>query len=119
MAAVKFKLIFSSSTVGSDKVDFSVEKSVTVQEPFSNISKVSVGTGADSVLLSTSIGDAYLYVKNMDTTNFITLKDNADNSIAKIKPLEFALIPMITTIGAELIADTDTCIAEYAFWSKA
>jgi len=119
MATVKFRLVTSSSTVGPDKLDFAVEKSVSVTEPLLNMAKVSVATGSDTVILGTSNVQSYVYLRNTDATNFVTIKNNADNTLAIIRPGEFALFPLAASAGLELIADTDACICEYGHWAVA
>ena len=119
MATVKFRLVISSSTVGPDKLDFAVEKSVSVTEPLLNMAKVSAATGEDTVILGTGNVQSYVYVRNTDTTNFVTIKNNADNTLAVIRPGEFALFPIAASAGLELLADTAACIVEYGHWAVA
>ncbi len=119
MATVKFRLVTSSSTVGPDKLDFAVEKSVSVTEPLLNMAKVSVATGSDTVILGTSNVQSYVYLRNTDATNFVTIKNNADNTLAIIRPGEFALFPLAASAGLELTADTDACVCEYGHWAVA
>ena len=119
MATVKFRLVTSSSTVGPDKLDFAVEKSVSVTEPLLNMAKVSVATGSDTVILGTSNVQSYVYLRNTDATNFVTIKNNADNTLAVLRPGEFALFPLVASAGLELIADTGACVCEYGHWAVA
>ena len=119
MATVKFRLVTSSSTVGPDKLDFTVEKSVFVTEPLLNMAKVSVATGSDTVILGTGNVQSYVYIRNTDATNFVTIKNNADNTLAIIRPGEFALFPLAASAGLELIADTGACVCEYGHWAVA
>ena len=118
-SSVKFKLSAVSSSVGADKMDFTVEKLVSVTEPLSNMAKVSVATGADSVVLGTSNVQSYVYVRNTDTTNYVTIKNNADNTLAIVRAGEFALFPVAASAGVELRADTAACIVEYGYWAVA
>ena len=119
MATVKFRLVTSSSTVGPDKLDFAVEKSVSVTEPLLNMAKVSVATGSDTVILGTGNVQSYVYIRNTDATNFVTIKNNADNTLAIIRPGEFALFPLAASAVLELIADTGACVCEYGHWAVA
>ena len=121
MATVKFRLGISSSTVGPDKLDFAVEKSVSVTEPLLNMAKVSVATGSDTVILGTGNVQSYVYIRNTDATNFVTIKNGTDagTTLAIIRPGEFALFPLAASSGLELIADTDACVCEYGHWAVA
>ena len=119
MATVKFRLSTTSSTVGPDNLDFTVEKLVTVGEPMNNMSKVSVATGADTVILSTANVQSYLYVRNTDATNFVTIKNTADNTLAVLRAGEFSLFPVAASAGVELRANTAACVVEYGYWAVA
>lgn len=119
MATVKFRLSTTSSTVGPDNLDFTVEKLVTVSEPMSNMSRVSVLTGADTIMLTTANVQSYLYVRNTDATNFVTVKNDAGNTLAILRAGEFSLFPVAAAAGAEVRADTGTCIVEYGYWAVA
>ena len=105
MATVKFRLSTTSSTVGPDNLDFTVEKLVTVSEPMSNMSRVSVLTGADTIMLTTA--------------NVVTVKNDAGNTLAILRAGEFSLFPVAASAGAEVRADTGTCIVEYGYWAVA
>jgi hypothetical protein len=119
MATIKFRLNTTSSTVGPDRLDFIVEKSVSITEPFLNMAKVSVDTGADTVILGTGNVQSYVYLRNTDATNFVTIKNNADNTLSIIRAGEFALFPIAASAGLELLADTAACIVEYGHWAVA
>lgn len=119
MATIKFRLNTTSSTVGPDRLDFTVEKSVSITEPFLNMAKVSVATGADTVILGTGNVQSYVYIRNTDATNFVTIKNNADNTLAIIRAGEFALFPIAAAAGLELLADTGVCLCEYGHWAVA
>jgi len=117
MATVKFRLNVSSSTVGPDKVDYAVEKLVTVTEPLLNMAKVSVATVGDTVILANSNVQSYVYIRNTDATNYVRVKNTADNTLAILRAGEFALFPLAASAGLELIADTGACVCEYGHWA--
>jgi hypothetical protein len=117
MATVKFRLNVSSSTVGPDKVDYAVEKLVSVTEPLLNMAKVSVGAGSDTVILADTNVQSYVYLRNTDTTNSVTVKNTANNTLAILRAGEFALFPLAASAGLELVSSAGTCICEYGHWA--
>ena len=119
MATIKFRLNTISSTVGPDRLDFTVEKSVSITEPFLNMAKASVATGVETVILGTSNVQSYVYIRNTDATNFITIKNAAGNTLSVIRAGEFALFPIAASAGLELLADTGVCVCEYGHWAVA
>jgi hypothetical protein len=119
MATIKFRLSTTSSTVGPDKLDFAVEKSVSVTEPLLNMAKVSVAIKSGTVILGTGNVQSYVYIRNTDATNFVTVTNNAGNTLAIIRAGEFALFPLAASAGLELIADTEACVCEYGHWAVA
>ena len=119
MATVKFRLSTTSSTVGPDNLDFTVEKLVTIGAPMNNLSKASVATGADTVVIANTNVQSYLYVRNTDATNFVTIKNTADNTLAVLRAGEFSLFPVAASAGVELSANTAACVVEYGYWAVA
>ena len=118
-SSVKFKLSAVSSSVGPDKLDFSVEKLVTVTEPLSNMAKVSVATGEDATVLANTNVQSYVYLRNTDATNYVTVKNTADNTLSVLRAGEFAVFPVAATSGVDLRANSAACIVEYGYWAVA
>ena len=108
-----------SSTVGPDKVDFTLAKKISVEAPMQNLSQVIAPVGSTVILLDTKNSESYAFFRNVDAANSIFIKDNAGNVLAMLRAREFALIPIIDSIGIEAEADTGECVLEYAFWAKA
>jgi hypothetical protein len=119
MATLKITLKLDSSTVGNNKLDQTESRQATIAAPYVNPSQVSVATGSDTVLLSTSNVQSYVYIKNTDTANYVTVKDNADNTLAVIKAQDFIFTCIPASIGLEVVADTGACVIEYANWATA
>jgi len=117
MANVKFRLNILSSTTGSDRLDFSVEKALTVTKPYGALARLDVLHTAASVIQETSKPDCMLYVKNLDPTNFIEVSNDAGEIMSKVVPNMFVLIGVPSAAGIKFQADTATCEVEYGFWS--
>ena len=118
MATVKFRLNVSSSTVGPDNLDFTVEKLVTVSEPMNNMSRVTLAAGADTVILSGTHSKAYMYFRNTDSSAKILIKNTADDVLINMLAGQFAVLPINENIGIEAVASAGTPILEYAYWTN-
>ena len=117
MATIKIKVGVESSNVGADKLSFLLSKDITVTQPFQNITQVTADFAAPTVLLGVTNVQSYMFFRNIDSTNFIEIKDNAGNVLSTLRPLEYCLFPVDAAIGVEAQADTAACILEYAYWA--
>tara|TARA_R100001463_G_scaffold20709_1_gene50243 strand:- start:951 stop:1313 length:363 start_codon:yes stop_codon:yes gene_type:complete len=119
MATLTAKLTLSSSNTTSDALNLTVSETVSVGEPSVNLSRVSVATDAATNLRTTSDSSVtYIYLKNMDSTNIITVKTDGAVSFLDLSPGEFAFLPLKGAIGMEVQANTAACILEYGYWTK-
>ena len=117
MANVRFRLNILSSTTVSDRLDFSVEKALTVTKPFGALSRLDVAHTVASTIQGTGNPDCMLYVKNLDPTNFVNVSNDAGEIVSKVVPNMFVLIGVPASAGIKFQADTATCEVEYGFWS--
>jgi hypothetical protein len=119
MATLLTSLQLSSSDATTDTLAIGVSKTLTVNEPITGLSRSSIATGSATNLLTTSdTDDTYVYLKNIDATNFIEGKDDAGNTIIKLSAGEIAFFCVKGAVGFEVQADTGACILEYGLWSK-
>lgn len=121
MATLSPTLTLVSSDASTDALSFTISDSLTTEEPSVNIARASIlHTGATNILTSadnTSI--TYVYLKNLDTSNIITLKTDGAVAFLDLGPGEFAFIPVKGAVGLEAQANTATCKLEYGYWTKA
>jgi hypothetical protein len=117
MSNVRFRLSILSSTTSTDRLDFSVEKALTVTKPFGALSRLDVLHTAATIVYGTTSPDIMLYVKNLDPTNFIEVSNDAGEIVSKVVPNMFVLIGVPASAGIKFQADTATCEVEYGFWS--
>ena len=120
MATLTPTLTLTSTDATADALSLTVTDSLTTAEPAVNMARASIlHTGATNILTAagnTSI--TYVYLKNLDNTNIITVKnDNGDNFL-DLNPGEFAFMPVKGAIGLEAQANTATCKLEYGYWTK-
>tara|TARA_R100000951_G_scaffold12825_4_gene10267 strand:- start:1603 stop:1962 length:360 start_codon:yes stop_codon:yes gene_type:complete len=119
MATLTTKLTLSSTDTLSDPLNLTCSDSLSVTNP-TELSRVSVATDAVTNLRTTSDSSiTYVYLKNMDTTNIIVVKNDAGNNFLDLGPEEFSFFPLKGAIGLEVQADTSACILEYGYWTKA
>ena len=120
MATLNVTLGITSTNATSESLNLGASDTLTVGNPLESTSKATVGTVSVFNILTAAANTniTYVYVKNADTTNIITLKDDAGNSIIDLSAGEFAFFPVKGTIGLEALANTAPCDLEYGFWTK-
>jgi subtilase family serine protease len=120
MATLTPTLTLTSTDASSDSLSVTVTDSLTVGAPSVNVARQSVATSGQFNILTAAdnTGITYVYVKNTDTTNVVTLKDDSANNFLDLSPGEFAFFPVKGGIGLEATANTAACVLEYAFWTK-
>jgi len=120
MATLTAKLTLTSSNATSDTLNLVVDDTLSTTNPQINIARVLVLHTGVTTLLSTAHADhTYLYLKNMDATNLITVSTDAGVAFATLGPEEFMFFPLKGTVGVEMQANVATCELEYGYWSKA
>ena len=119
MATLTSTLQLVSSDVSSDPLSINQTKALTVTNPFVDIARQSVATtGQFNILTTANSSITYVYLKNADATNIITIKDDAGNSHMDLGPGEMAFFPVKGAVGLEATANTASCVLEYGFWTK-
>ena len=119
MATLTPKLILKSNDTSTDKLDFSVENTLTVGPPSVGPSKITITTADDQELVDEAVsGVKYFFAKNHDTTNFVILQTTASVQYARLSPGEFCFFPINDGNGLEARADTASIQLEYAYWKK-
>ena len=114
MATLTSKLTLTSSNATSDTLNITVTDTLSVGEPSVSLSRISIATDAATNLRTTSDSSiTYMYLKNMDATNVITVKTDGAVAFLDLSPGEFAFLPLK---GA--VANTAACILEYGYWTK-
>jgi len=125
MATLTPTLTLTSTDATSDALSITVTRSLTTGNPSINIARASVLHTAPTELLSAAAAvaagdEVYFYVKNMDSTNFVEVKQASGVvTFAKLRAGEFMFLPLKEAIGLEVQAHTATCIVEYAYWRRA
>ena len=120
MATLTPTLTLASTDRASDTLNFTVTKDLSTTSPSVGVSRQSVATSGQFNILTAAAntGISYVYVKNIDSTNIIVLKDDSGNNFLDLSAGEFAFFPVKGGIGLEATADTATCVLEYAYFTK-
>lgn len=105
---LKVRLLLESNTTGTEKVNLSVEKNLTVVEPLITQGR----TSASSLELLTTSGTVMFYVKSVSGT--VEVKFDAVSTLALTAGM-FALFPVADGVPVELHCSDS--VAEYAYWT--
>jgi len=117
--SVKFKLVIQSSSVGTDRLDFLVEENPAVAAPNVNLGTATAPNREPVVILAEKHSASIVYVKNLDATNKIFVKNAEGHVLSEISKGNFALLEIPLGSGLAFEADTADCEVEYGYWSKA
>lgn len=119
MATLTSTLALTSTDATTESLSLSVTDALTTTDPAISIARKSVATTGEFNILTTSDSSiTYVYVKNIDTTNIITLKTDAGVEHMDLGPGEFAFFPVKGAVGLEATANTAACVLEYGYWTK-
>ena len=114
---VEAKLSYTNSTVGITKQEVSVSKlvSITGSAYSGNVFSVPTTAGGTAIPISNLANVRWLYVRNLDTTNFVEIMTaTSGTKFAKLKAGEVLLIPLSANITAPAaIADTAAVKVQY------
>jgi hypothetical protein len=118
----KLTLVGTAAEFGAP-LSLTVSGNHTVEAPFSSPSRKSIGTAAavsiSSDLETSQVVATYVYLKNMDTANVITISTStATETFLTLEPEGFAFFPLKSGVGLKAVATTTACVLEYAYYSK-
>ena len=100
MATLINKLTLTSNDAVSDAINITLSDILTVTDPASDSNTY------------------YVYLKNLDATNFVYVQDAAAATFGKLHPGEFMWFTLAPSEGMELRADTDTVKVQYGLFKK-
>lgn len=120
MATLTPTLTLTSTDASSDALSITVTDTLTIGAPSVGLSRASIlHTAPTNILTTEDLAISYVYLKNLDITNIISVKTDGAVSFLDLSPGEFAFMPVKGAVGLEVQANAATCILEYAYWSKA
>lgn len=120
MATITATLNITSSDATSESLAISQTDAITVTNPVVNTARESVDTvSATTLVASGKAAITYLYLKNTDATNTLTIRTaSASAPYADLSAGEWAFFPVKGTIGCEVIAVGGPVVAEYGYWTQ-
>lgn len=120
MATLTPRLTLTSNSSATDRLNVTVVDTLVITNPSVNIARQSISTSAAFNVLTAADNTSitYVYLKNIDKTNIITVKDDAGNNFLDLSPGEFTFLPVKGGIGLEVQANTASCTLEYGYWTK-
>tara|TARA_R100001510_G_scaffold42310_1_gene38706 strand:+ start:117 stop:485 length:369 start_codon:yes stop_codon:yes gene_type:complete len=121
MATLNTTLSISSSNIASNNLNLSISDVLSVGNPITGISRESVATNADTEIVAASVSSSvYVYIKNIDSANFILLKtqNQGSEAFARLHAQEAILFCLPPSTGLHIVADTSACIVEFATFTK-
>ena len=119
MATLTPTLGLASSDATGDALSLSVTDTLTTTIPAVNTAQISIGTAsATNILTTAQAAHTYVYLKNTDDTNYVSVKTDGGTVFARLRAGEFMYFPLELSIGLELQANTGSCIVEYGYWTS-
>jgi hypothetical protein len=119
MATLTATLALSSANATSESLGLTVTDVLSTTNPAISVARETVATtGQFNILTTANSSITYVYIKNIDDTNIITVKDDAGNNFLDLGPGEFAFLPVKGAVGLEATANVAPCVLEYGFWTK-
>ena len=120
MATLSTKLTLTSSNARLDALNISLSDTLTITDPIEMGKRVvtTAVAGGGPLVPASDSNTYYVYLKNLDDTNFVYVQDAAAATFGKLFPGEFMWFTLAPSEGMELRADTDTIKVEYGLFKK-
>ena len=119
MATLTAKITLTSANATSDALNLSVSGTLTTTNPSINIARASVSHSGVTTFIASSVSEVnYVYLKNIDTTNYIDVRTDGATGMIRLAAGEFAFFPLMGSTGLECQANTAACVLEYAYFTK-
>jgi len=119
MATITATLNITSADATSEALAIAQTDTITITTPLTNTARESVDTVSATVLIpAAKAAITYLYLKNADTTNPLTIRTGASVPYAVLGAGEWGFFPVQASVGCEVIATGSAVIAEYGYWTQ-
>ena len=119
MATLTPTLTLATTDATSDALSIALAGSLTITNPSINIARDAIlHTAPTNILTTADAGITYVYLKNLDGTNIISVYTDGAVAFLDLSPGEFAFMPVKGAVGLEVQATVATCILEYGYWTK-
>jgi len=119
MATLTAILNITSADATSEALAIAQTDTIPITTPVVNTAQVSVDTVSATVLIPTAkAAITYVYLKNTDSTNPITIRTGASVPYSDLGAGEWAFFPVKASVGCEVIASGGAVVAEYGYWTQ-
>ena len=100
-------------------LDTTVFKAVSYDDTSVSTSTTTIATGSTPTqIINKSVTKlTYVYIKNTDSTNYITLYNDDKEDWGRLLPGEWAFFPVAPSVGFEATANTADVIIEIAIFT--
>jgi len=110
----------SSDTISNEGLALTLSKDLTVGKPLVNAGSVLATSASAVAVFAASVATVqYVYAKNTDGSNSVSLELAAGTMIATLGPGEFAFFPWPASTGMSVQGIGGDCVLEYAYFAKA
>tara|TARA_R110002012_G_scaffold267210_1_gene450924 strand:+ start:266 stop:661 length:396 start_codon:yes stop_codon:yes gene_type:complete len=110
-------------------LSLSQSDTLIVGAPFSGLSRISIATSIQDIsadLKTDQTAHTFVYLKNIDTSNIITISTATGGGsgstdpvgFATLNPEEFMFLPLKGTVGLKATANNAPCVLEYAYFTR-
>lgn len=121
MATLSTKLTVTSSDARTDNLSLTLSDTLVISDPIEtgkrNVTTAVAGGG--EFIPAADSNTYYIYLKNLDSTNYAKIQDAGANIFGRLHPGEFIWFTLAPSEGLEMQADTATVQIEYGIFKKA
>tara|TARA_R110002167_G_scaffold278655_1_gene484509 strand:- start:1975 stop:2337 length:363 start_codon:yes stop_codon:yes gene_type:complete len=119
MATLTPTLTLNTSDATSSPISLTFTDILTTADPVRGLSRQTITTADNQEIVDNGL-DAmmYVYVKNLDGTNYVSLQTTAGVVWGRLNPGEFCFFCIQPDAGLEVRANTASCKIEFAYWTK-
>jgi len=100
-------------------LDTTVFKAISYDDTNVSTSTRLIATGGSQIIPKTVTKVNYVYIKNTDSTNYITLFNDDAEDWGRLLPGEWAFFPVAPSVGFEATANTADVVIDIAIFTAA
>ena len=118
--SLTLKMDYSSTGGASGNLVVSVDDSLTVTNPSTNLASKVVATGAASELIPTNSATSYIYIKAVsgeNATDFLQVKIGS-YAVMRLKVGEFLFVPVYNGYAINTESYGGAIVTEYGYWTQ-
>ena len=98
-------------------LDTTVFKAVSYDDTSVSTETKTIATGGTQIIAKSVAKVNYVYIKNTDSTNYITLFNDDAEDWGRLSPGEWAFFPVAPSVGFEATANTADVVIDIAIFT--